>query len=199
MKPRAFSNPITRIAATWLLGIAVLVAAGIAVRGETAAMPSDKATPLGTAAQVRIDKPTVAVPLDTSPAAERLGQALAAPSSHLAPKLALGGITVAHPPGVLFNVYLATAGPHPQRQYVGTLSFFGVEGDGPVTLPARNFNVAGPLRALQGTGASLAGLQVIFEATDGTSGSTVAKAAPLFNSKAGLKVGSVRLEVEEKR
>jgi hypothetical protein len=155
-------------------------------------MPNDDAAnTFGAAAGVRIDQPTVAASLKTAPSAAPLRQALRSAGQV---RLALGGITVSRPPGVLFNIYLATAGPHPQRQYVGTLSFFGVERAGTFKLPERSFDVTEPLKALLGKGDALPDLQVVFEATDGTAGSTVAKAAPSFNRDSGLKVGTVRLQ-----
>ncbi|MFY9822348.1 MAG: hypothetical protein WAM82_13275, partial [Thermoanaerobaculia bacterium] len=102
-------------------------------------------------------------------------------------------------PGVLFNVYLSTPGPHPQRQYVGTLSFFGVDRrSGHVALPGRTFDVTEQLQALKGKSAELPEVQVVFEATDGTAGSTPEKVGPLLNRQAGLQVGSVRLGVQDR-
>ena len=97
---------------------------------------------------------------------------------------------------LLFNVYLSTTGPTSRRQYVGTLSFFGVgyrSGHG--ALPGRTFDVTEQLQALKGQSPQLPELEVVFEATDGTAESTPEKAGPL-NRQAGLRVGSVRLRVQ---
>jgi hypothetical protein len=194
MRQKPLSTILAATLVTWSLGVALSFSAACAREAGRENMPSqDAAASLGTAAAVRIDQPAVAVPLKTGPAAGRLRQAVRSAGQV---RLTLDGITVSRPPGVLFNIYLATAGPHPQRQYVGTLSFFGVEGTGKVSLPARSFDVSAPLRALLGTGDPPPELQVVFEATDGTADSTVAKAAPSFNRDAGLRVGAVRLQLQ---
>ncbi len=145
------------------------------------------------AGQVRLDEPRLSVRLalaTSGPAAERLRQGVAT-------ELVLGGMEVSQPPGVQFNVYLGTPGPNPRRQYVGTLSFFGVDHrSGHVDLPGRTFDVTEPLRALRGQNPALSEVQVVFEATDGTAESTPEKAAPQLNRQAGLRIGSVRLRVQ---
>jgi hypothetical protein len=177
--------------------------AGEATTGEKKEMPKEEAmTTLGTAAQIRLDEPRLSVrlPLATSgPAAERLRQALAGPAGRVTAELVLDGITVSQPPGVMFNVYLSTAGPNPQRQYVGTLSFFGVgHRSGQVDLPGRTFDVTEQLQALKGKNPQLPEIQVVFEATDGTAESTPEKVSSVLNRQAGLRVGSVRLQVQGK-
>jgi hypothetical protein len=160
---------------------------------------------LGSAAGVRIDRPVVAVLLPiarTGPAAERLHRALAAPGGRgtrgtVAVQLVLEGMTAEAALGVMFRVYLSTTEPNPRRQYVRTLSFFGL--DQPAnqrSLPARSFDVTSQVRALGSAGGELPEVQVVFEATDGTAGSTPAKAASQLNPKADFTVGSLRLQVK---
>jgi hypothetical protein len=166
-------------------------------------MPKEAAmTALGSAAQIRLDEPTVSVrlPVATSgPAADRLRQALAGPIGRTTAELVLDDMEVSQPPGVQFNVYLATTGPTPRRQYVGTLSFFGVaHRSGHVALPGRTFDVTEQLQALKGQSPQLSEVQVVFEATEGTADSTPEKAGPQLNRQAGLRVGSVRLQVQGK-
>jgi hypothetical protein len=193
MRQKSLSTLLAATLLTWALGAALSSAACAREAGRDT-MPNDEpAATVGTAAAVQIDQPAVTVPLKTGPAAGRLRQAVRSAGQA---RLRLDDITVSRPPGVLFNVYLATAGPNPRRQYVGTLSFFGVEGPGKASLPARNFNVSTPLKALLGNGDSLPELQVVFEATDGTADSTVAKAAPNFDRSSGLRVGTVRLQLQ---
>ncbi len=187
----------------WFLGTAVFFSAacdGAATSREMSDMPNEEAaTTLGTAEQIRIDQPTVAVRLPiakSGPAVERLHQVLAAPAGRTTAELVLDDITVAKPPGVLFNVYLSTTGPQPRRQYVGTLSFFGVSHrSGYGSLPGRTFDVTEQLQAFMGQNSQLPDLQVVFEATTGTADSTPEKAGPL-NPQAGLRVGAVRLRLQ---
>jgi hypothetical protein len=194
MRQKPLSTLLAATLTMWALGVALCCSAACAREAERESMPSqDAAATVGTAAAVRIDQPAVTVPLKTGPAAGRLRQSVRSAGQR---RLVLDGITVSGPPGVLFNVYLATAGPHPRRQYVGTLSFFGVEGTGKASLPARSFDVSAPLKTLLGTGDSLPELKVVFEATDGTADSTVAKAAPSFNRGSGLRVDTVRLQLQ---
>ncbi|HLX09919.1 MAG TPA: hypothetical protein VKY89_18830 [Thermoanaerobaculia bacterium] len=215
--------PFSTIAGTaWprlaLVGLLLLAccdgaAAAACTEGEMAngaqhdgtAQPGTPGTPEAPAAiadGVRIDRPTVSVPLpiaSAGPQADRLRQDLAAPAGPGRVELVLDGITVAAPPRVMFDVYLSTlstAGPKARRQYVGTLSFFGVDHrSGQRSLPARSFDVTEQLAALAGAGASheLSEVQVVFAATDGTAGSTPAKAGPQLNPQAGLRVGSLSL------
>jgi len=162
----------------------------------------DAMNTLGTAEQIRLDEPRLSVRLPvatTGPAAERLHQALAGPAARFSAELVLDGITVSKPPGVMFNVYLSTAGPNPRRQYVGTLSFFGVgHRSGQVDLHSRTFDVTEQLQTLKGKDPQLPEIQVEFEATDGTAGSTTEKVGSLLNRQAGLRVGSLRLQVQGK-
>ena len=200
MSQRTLSATIAGLG-PWLLGIAVALSAacgGADTAWETRVMPNDEAaTTLGTAEQIRIDQPTVTARLPiarSGPAAEHLRQILAGQGTA---ELALDGITVAQPPGVLFNVYLSTPGPNPRREYVGTLSFFGVtRRSGYGNLPGRTFDVTGQLQALKGQSPQLPDLQVVFEATNGTAESTPALVGPLLNRQAGLRVGAIRLRVQ---
>jgi hypothetical protein len=190
----------------YLLCAAVFFSAacsGEATTGENKEMPKeDAATALGTAAQIRLDQPRLSVrlPVATSgPAADRLRQALAGPAGRATAELVLDGMEVSQPPGVQFNVYLNASGPNPSRQYVGTLSFFGVaHRSGHVALPGRTFDVTEQLQALKGQSPQLSEVQVVFEATEGTADSTPEKAGPQLNRRAGLRIGSVRLRVQGK-
>lgn len=171
--------------------------------GENQEMAKEEATnTLGTATQIRLDQPAVNVrlPVATSgPASDRLRQALTTPAARVSAELVLDGIAVSQPPVVQFNVYLSAVGPNSRRQYVGTLSFFGVDyRSGHADLPGRTFDVTEQLQAIRGKGLQLSELQVTFEATDGTAESTPEKAGPQLNRKAGLQVGSVRLRVHGK-
>jgi len=165
--------------------------------GEKKEMSKEEAAnTLGTAAQIRLDEPRLSarLPLAASgPAADRLRRGLAA-------ELVLDGVEVSQPPGVMFNVYLGVPGPNPRRQYVGTLSFFGVShSSGHVALPGRTFDVTEQLQTLRGQSPQLSEVQVVFEATDGTAESTPEKVGALLNRQAGLRVGSVRLRVQGHR
>ncbi len=163
--------------------------------------PGAPDTPGAVTEGVHIDRPTVSVPLPiagSGPQADRLRQDLAAPVGPGRVELVLDGITVSAPPRVMFDVYLSTAlstaGPEARRQYVGTLSFFGVDHRSMQrSLPARSFDVTEQLAALAGASHELPEVQVVFAATDGTAGSTLAKAGPQLNPQAGLRIGSLRL------
>jgi len=191
---------------SWLLCAAVFFPAacgGETTKGEKKEMAKEEATTtLGTAAQIRLDEPRLSVRLSlatSGPAADRLRQTLTGPGGGGTAELVLDGMTIAQPPGVMFNVYLSTPGPNPQRQYVGTLSFFGVaHRSGQVDLPGRTFDVTEQLKALKGKNPQLPEIQVVFEATDGTAESTPEKVGSLLNRQAGLRVGSIRLQVQGK-
>jgi hypothetical protein len=202
--PSKIAAAIGRLSACVLCAAAFFPAAcaGGTTTGGKKEMPKEEAMTLGTAGTIRLDEPRLSVrlPVATSgPAADRLRQALTAPAGRLTAELVLGGIAVSQPPGVMFNVYLSTLGPNPRRQYVGTLSFFGVgHRSGHVDLPGRTFDVTEQLQALAGKNPQLSEIQVVFEATDGTAESTLEKVGPLLNRQAGLRVGSVRLGVQGK-
>jgi hypothetical protein len=187
----------------WILAAAVVLT--LACDGDAIAwkggneMPEQKeaAMSLGTVqGGVRIDEPTVAVRLPvarTGEPADRLRQALA---GRARTELVLDDITVSKPPGVQFDVYLSTTGPQPRRQYLGTLSFFGVSHrTGQARLPRRTFDVGEELRALKGNRSEVPEVQVVFEATEGAAGSRPEDARALFNREAGLEVGSIQLLV----
>jgi tyrosinase len=108
-------------------------------------------------------------------------------------ELVLSDITVTGPPGVLFKVYLSTTGPNPRKQYVATLSFFGV-GHRHAKHGAlnRNIDVTEALNALTGTSAQAPDVQVEFEATDGTEGVKSESLSP-----ATVKIGKIQLQVRK--
>jgi hypothetical protein len=144
---------------------------------------------------------TLALPKSGRPA-DRLRNSLLAPAGPAKTELVLDDVTVTRSPGVLFDVYLSTKGPNPRRQYVATLSFFGM--DHPhkgkkaagVAKVSRHIDVTQELQALKGSGAEVPDVQVVFEASDGTASSTLATARTLFHRDSGLKVGAIRLEVK---
>lgn len=193
-------------ARAWILASAVILT--LACDGDAVAwrggneMPEQEeaALPIATVQGVRIDEPTVTVPLPlarTGEPAGRLRQALAAPAGSARTELVLDDITVSKPPGVQFDVFLSTSGPQPRRQYLGTLSFFGVSHrTGKAELPRRTFEVGEKLRALKGNRAEVPEVQVVFEATEGAAGSKPGDARALFNREAGLEVGSIQLRVQ---
>jgi hypothetical protein len=112
-------------------------------------------------------------------------------------ELVLSNITVAGSPGVLFNVYLSTTGPNPRRQYVATLSFFGLNHHAGHEALNRNIDVTEALNALKGTSAQTPDVQVEFEATDGLEGTKPESVEPVLNKKAALKVGKIQLQVKK--
>jgi hypothetical protein len=205
MRPRSFYSTSTGAARRSLALAALLL---LACDGASAAPKEgdmakvEAGATLGSAAGVRIDRPVVAVLLPiarTGPAAERLHRALAAPGGRGAGavELVLDKMTAEAALGVMFRIYLSTTEANPRRQYVRTLSFFGL--DQPAnqrSLPARSFDVTSQIRALGSAGGELPEVQVVFEATDGTAGSTPAKAGSQLNPKADFTVGSLRLQVK---
>lgn len=163
----------------------------------------DTVTPLTRLQGVAIDDALESVRLDvpeTGAAADLLLNSLEAPTGPARTELVLEKISVTGPPGVLFDVYLTIAGANAQRQYVGTLSFFGVgHGKGHAAhgeIPVRKFDVTDELQALKGASERLPDVQVVFEASLGVAGSTVEAARPLFNRQANLKVGTIQLRVK---
>lgn len=107
-------------------------------------------------------------------------------------ELVLSDINVGSAPGVLYNVYLTTTGPNPRKQYVATLSFFGLGHHGLSTF-SRTIDVTEALNALKGSNAQAPDVQVEFEATDGTEGVKPESLSPT----AGLKIGKVLLQVRK--
>jgi hypothetical protein len=141
----------------------------------------------------------LAVPKTGAPA-QHLKGALGATAAASAPSrtvLALTNIQVPQDPGTLINIYLSTTGANPRREYVATLSFFGLEHHAGTVLN-RKVDVTSALRALKGTSADLPEIQVVFEATDGTAGSKVEAVRPLFNKQSGLKIGTIELDLKKK-
>ncbi len=162
----------------------------------------DKTT-VDQATGVTLDAPAKSVRLKlpkTGAPAESLGRvfrAAKAPAGGV--ELALEDITVDAPPGVLFDVYLAKKGaPAGERQYVGTLSFFGLgtrtrhKHGGPLK---RVFDVTEQVRAALGSEIDVDAIDVLFEATTGEADAKPESARALFNKKAGLKIATVHLKV----
>ncbi|HSS47644.1 MAG TPA: tyrosinase family protein, partial [Thermoanaerobaculia bacterium] len=109
-------------------------------------------------------------------------------------ELILSDIEVGGPPGVLYNVYLSTTGPKPRKQYVATISFFGLGGrHAKHHALNRNIDVTEALAALTGKNAQAPDVQVEFEATDGTQDVKIETLAPT----AGLKIGKIQLQVRK--
>lgn len=165
-------------------------------QAEAAAPP---VAPLAKVESVSIGDASTSIRLTLPEAgADRLQRSLALSDESSTTELALENITVSAPPGVLFNIYLSTTGPNPRRQYVATLSFFGMDhgdhGHGG-TLPNRILDVTDELQALKGTGEQMPDIQVVFEATDGTADSRLEAVRPLFNRQSGLKVGNIHLDL----
>jgi hypothetical protein len=162
---------------------------------EAAELP---ATPLGQVESVPINDASTSVRLPLAAASLESAEAAVTDESSKT-ELVLEDISVSGHPGVLFNVYLSTTGPNPRRQYVATLSFFGLEHgdhDHGGALPNRSLDVTDEIRALKGTAEGMPEIQVVFEATSGTADSTLEAARPLFNRQSGLKVGTIRLHVK---
>jgi hypothetical protein len=141
----------------------------------------------------------IAVPKTGAPI-EHLKRSLASAESVTSSsrtELALTNIEVPQDPGTLINIYLSTTGDHPRRQYVATLSFFGIEHHAG-SIINRKVDVTSALKALKGASADLPEIQVVFEASDGTQGSKIETVGPLFNRQSGLKVGTIELRVKGK-
>lgn len=163
---------------------------------------SDKITVYQTAG-VALDAPSKSVslklPRSGAPAEslKKVFSASKAPAGSI--ELTLDGITVDTPPGVMFDVYLARkAAPATGRQYVGTLTFFGLgtrthhaHGEP----PRRVFDVTEHVRKLLDGNLDVDALDVAFEATDGLDAAQPEGARARFNRKSGLKIGSVQLKV----
>ncbi|MBW8879146.1 MAG: tyrosinase family protein [Acidobacteria bacterium] len=111
-------------------------------------------------------------------------------------ELVLDKIAPEGAPGVLFNVFLETTEAIPRRQYVATISFFGLKhhaGKGGISTFNRNVDVSDALQALKGPNGEVPEVKVVFEATDGTAG-----AKPEGVLAKPLKVGTIQLqEVKE--
>ena len=111
-------------------------------------------------------------------------------------ELVLSDITLAGPPGVLYNVYLSTTGANPRKEYVATVSFFGVNHHGHGAI-SRKVDVTEALNALKGKNGEAPDVEVEFEATDGTPGVKPESLEPVLNKKAALKVGKIQLQVKK--
>ncbi len=172
--------------------------------GKAAPMTSEpEKTDVDQAAGVTLDAPAKSVRLKlprSGAPAEALKKVFSASKAPVGGvELTLDGITVDAPPGVLFDVYVARKGAAGgERQYVGTLSFFGL---GTRTrhkhgaAVQRVFDVTEQVRAALGGQLDVDAVDVLFEATTGEAGAKPEAARSLFNKRAGLKIASVRLSV----
>jgi hypothetical protein len=157
----------------------------------------ERVTPLVKLQGFRIDKTKVAARL----ALPKPKPGTATPEA-LVPtrtELVLDKIVPEGAPGVLFNVFLETTEAKPRRQYVATISFFGLAHHarkGGISTINRNVDVTDALQALKGSKGESPEVRVVFEATDGTTGpQTEAVVKPLVKP---LKVGTIQLqEVKE--
>jgi hypothetical protein len=110
-------------------------------------------------------------------------------------ELVLSDIDVNAPPGVLYNVYLSVAGSNQPKQYVATISFFGLNHrHAKHRALNRNIDVTEALAALTGKNGQAPEVEVQFEATDGTD-KVIPESLP---STPGLKIGKIQLQVRKK-
>src|SRR5262249_24357862 len=117
--------------------------------------------------------------------------------------LVLRDITAESHPGVLFDVYLAKKNDLKERQFVGTISWFGAfrHHGRPVTEKRTvQYDVTGQLRKL-GITADTSGVTVVFEATQGRVPANPSKAeemrtsaAKAFRPQAKLRIGAIELQ-----
>ena len=153
-----------------------------------------KVTPLATVQGFQIGKVKAAARLAVTKPKPKTGPSTEAVSSART-ELVLDKITPEGAPGVLFDVFLETTEAKPRRQYVATISFFGLKhhaGKGGVSTFSRNVDVSDALQALKGPNGEIPEVKVVFEATDGTAGP---KPEALVKP---LKVGTIQLqEVKE--
>ena len=158
---------------------------------------------LGRATGIRLSEPHTAVDLGTSGGARPISHSLQPESA--AGELVLHDVSAEGPPGVLFDVFIAPKSNPSARQYVGTISWFGVfghhhgtSGPKPKTRTLR-FDVTDPLRKL-GAAADAAGLTVSFDASTGLVSSTPAPATGVqadaskaFRPQSQVQIGAVEI------
>jgi hypothetical protein len=115
-------------------------------------------------------------------------------------ELVLKGIHYTAHPGTMFDVYLERKDDPTKREIVGTLSFFTPLRSAKHAHEAaaheltETFDVTDQLRALAANG-SLDDVNVVFEATTGRVGGSE---KPHMNTKAGLVVDEILLDVKAK-
>lgn len=171
--------------------------------GGTPASGERKAALVGAKPSIAIKSATTSVDLDLPQ--PKLAAALSDLRQPGTVVLMLRDITADSHPGTLFDVYLARKGDTGNRQYVGTISWFGAFGHhhgghaGPMR-KTRRFDVTDELRALDGESLAASGLTVVIEATDGRDPADPAQesahraaAAKEFRAEANLRIGSIEL------
>jgi hypothetical protein len=175
-------------------GPVAVLAAGPAAERRTAMIYASKG--------VAIASPTTNVDLDVPrPSLEAALPNLRTPGSA---ELVLRDVAADSPPATSFDVFLAARGDPANRQFVGTISWFGAfrhrhgakDGTHPRTL---TFDVTNELRALGAT-ATTAGLSVTIEATGGLAATDPvrreaqqAEARQAFRAGANVRIGSIEL------
>lgn len=142
--------------------------------------------------------------LDLEVPRPQLTTALSALQTPEAVTLVLRDITADSPPGVLFDVFLAKKDDLVNRQYVGTISWFGAfrhrhGGQGGPPKKTLSFDVTDALRTL-GEGTAAAGLTVVIEATHGYTPTDETQlqaqresAAKAFRPDAKMRIDAVEL------
>jgi hypothetical protein len=116
--------------------------------------------------------------------------------------LILRDVTAAGPPGVQFDVYIATKDKPTVRKFVGTISWFGVfhhHGSDASMKRTLTFDVTDPLRKLGGT-ANTSGITLTIQATTGrvpVNSSKIevmtADASKAFRPQANVQIGAIEL------
>jgi hypothetical protein len=164
-------------------------------QGET------RVTVLGAAGNIRVTHPQTSVDINIPEA--NLRTLFAQPKGSAATELVLRDVTAQSPPGVLFDVYIATKNEPTVREFVGTISWFGVfrhhGNDAPVKRTLQ-FDVTRQLKKLRGS-ANASGFTVTIEATTGRvqTDSSQAKemtseALQAFRSQANVQIGAIELQ-----
>ena len=170
---------------------------------EQAAPAGGKSTTtvLGSVKAVPIKSPETTVDISVQPSA--LQGVLSQPEGAATVALVLGDVTAKGPPGVLFNVYLASKEKPAARQFAGTLSWFGAfshHGSSGGLNRTFHFPVTEQLRQLMGAG-NTSGFTVTIEATTGrvpagksNTEAEQAEAAKAFRPEAELQIGTIELQ-----
>ena len=160
---------------------------------------------LGNAKKVKINAMVARTAIAMPKTAKNTGPRALAMTLHaelpVTTELVLKGIHYTAHPGTMFDVFLERKDDPTKREKVGTLSFFtplrSVSHAHGTTAPAtltETFDVTDQLRALAASG-SLDDVNVVFEATTGRMGGGE---KPHMNTKAGLVVDEIALDVKAK-